>query len=204
MKLYYSPGACSIGIHVLLEEIGKPYELERADLTVPPPDRPLTKVNVKSKVPTLIRDDGSLLTEFGAIATWLARMNPTEDLLPADPEDEARAIEAMDFAIGTVHTMGFARLFRPSRFTANEADHEAVKAQGRAIIEAGYAWLEHALDGKPYIAGDFSIADAAVFYVEFWGAARMNMTLPTHLAGHYARMKARPAVAAVLKQEGFA
>lgn len=204
MKLYYSPGACSIGIHILLEEIGKPYDLEKADLTAPPPDRPLTKINPKSKVPTLTRDDGSVLTEFGAIATWLARTNPTEELIPADPDAEAAAIEAMDFAVGSVHMHGFSRLFRPSKYAPNESDHAAVKAQGREMVDAGFARLDASLAGKHYVAGDFSIADAALFYVEFWGADRMHMTLPANCAAHLARMKSRPAVAAVLRQEGFA
>jgi glutathione S-transferase len=112
MKLYYSPGACSIGIHVLLEEIGKPYDLEAATLTVPVPERPLTQINPKSKVPTLIRDDGSVLTEFGAIATYLARLHPEAHLVPADPDAEARMIEAMDYCVGTIHMHGFSRLFR--------------------------------------------------------------------------------------------
>jgi glutathione S-transferase len=204
MKLHYAPGACSIGIHILLEEIGKPYELEAATLAVAPSERPLTKVNPKSKVPTLVRDDGSVLTEFAAIATWLARTNPEKHLLPSDPDLEARAIEAMDYAVGTIHGQGFARLFRAVRFTPNEADHDAVKATGREMVAAGYAALDAALAGKEYVAGEFSIADAAVFYVEFWGAARMGMTLPANCAAHYARMRARPAVAAVLAKEGFA
>jgi glutathione S-transferase len=204
MKLHYAPGACSIGIHLLLEEIGKPYQLEAVALTVPPSDRPLTKVNPKSKVPTLERDDGSILTEFGAIATWLARTNPERHLIPEDPDHEALAIEALDYAVGTIHAQGFARLFRAARFTPNEADQDVVKAQGRDIVAAGYATLDAMLAGQDYVAGAFSIADAALFYVEFWGAARMGMTLPENCAAHYARMKARPAVAATLQKEGFA
>ena len=77
MKLYYSPGACSLGIHVLLEEIGKPYQTEIVNLREGAQFRPeFTSVNPKSKVPTLQRDDGSVLTEFPAIAVWLARTNP--------------------------------------------------------------------------------------------------------------------------------
>ena len=73
MKLYYAPGACSIGIHVLFEEIGKPYEAERVNLQQGEQYKPpFTSVNPKSKVPTLVRDDGSVLTEFPAIAYWLA------------------------------------------------------------------------------------------------------------------------------------
>ena len=74
MKLMFAPGACSIGIHVLLEEIGKPYETQRVNLQEGAQYKPdFTTINPKSKVPTLVRDDGSVLTEFPAIAYWLAR-----------------------------------------------------------------------------------------------------------------------------------
>ncbi len=92
MKLYYMPGACSIGIHVLLEEIGKPYDLQKIDGAKQEQYGPdFVKINPKSKVPTLQRDDGSVLTEFPAIATWLARKNPETGLLPSDADGDARS-----------------------------------------------------------------------------------------------------------------
>jgi glutathione S-transferase len=204
MKLIFSPGACSIGIHVLLEEIGKPYETEAASLQVPAPERPLTKINPKSKVPTLIRDDGSVLTEFPAIAYWLAKTNPEKHLLPDDVEGATRALEMMDYCVSTLHMQGFSRLFRPSNYAPNESDADAVKTRGREMIDKGFAMLDEKVSGHDYAVGKFSVADAALFYVEFWGAGRMKMTLPPHLAAHFERMKARPAVASVLKAEGFA
>ena len=77
MKLFYAPGACSIGIHVLLEEIGKPYEGVAVNLREGAQHKPeFTAVNPKSKVPTLVDDEGTVRTEFPAIAYWLARTNP--------------------------------------------------------------------------------------------------------------------------------
>src|SRR5215217_926516 len=100
MKLYYSPGACSLGIHVLLEEIGKPFEAVKLNLAGGEQHKPeFTSINPKSKVPTLVRDDGSVLTEFPAIATWLARTNPTADLLPDDVDQQARVLELTDYAV---------------------------------------------------------------------------------------------------------
>ena len=202
-KLFYAPGACSIGIHVLLEEIGKPYEAEAVDLRSPPPERAFTAINPKSKVPTLKRDDGTVLTEFPAIAYWLAMTNPEAKLLPEGADAQARALEAMDYVVATMHMQGFGRMFRPGNFAPSEADHEAVKARGKQIFENGLNVMDGLLAGKDYVTGSFSVADAALFYVEFWGAARMGMTLPANCAAHFARMKARPAVAAVLKKEGF-
>ena len=204
MKLLYGPGTCALGIHVLLEEIGKPYEAQSVNLregehTKPP----FTDVNPKSKVPTLVRDDGSVLTEFPAIAYWLARTNPGQKLLPDGFDDQARVMEAMDYVVATVHMQGFSRLFRASNFSANPADEEAVKARGKEIVEKAFALLDKQLAGKQFVAGTFSVADCALFYVEFW-AGRLGITLPPNLAAHFERMKSRPAVQSALKAEGLA
>jgi len=205
MKLLYAPGACSLGIHALLEEIGKPYESERINLQGGAQyQAPFTSINPKSKVPTLVRDDGSVLTEFPAIAYWLARTNPQAKLLPDDADAQARVLEAMDYVVATMHMQGFTRIFRPGNFSPNEADAEAVKARGKEIFEKGLAVMDKALAGKEYVAGPFSIADAALFYVEFWGAARLKMTLPANCNAHYQRMLARPAVKRMMEQEGLA
>jgi glutathione S-transferase len=205
MKLYYAPGACSLGIHVLLEEIGKPYETAPVNLREGAQYKPdFTAINPKSKVPTLERDDGSVLTEFPAIAYWLAATNPGAKLLSTDPDAQARALEAMDYVVATLHMQGFGRLFRPSGFGPSAADEDAVKARGNEILAKGFALIDKKLDGKDYITGAFSVADAALFYVEFWAVGRFGMTLPPNCAAHYERMKARPAVARVLQQEGLA
>ena len=204
MKLYYAPGACSVGIHVLLEEIGKPYEAQAVNLRegehLKPP---YTDKNPKSKVPALERDDGSVLTEFPAIAVWLARTNPEKHLLPDDAEAQARAFEAMDYCVATLHMQGFQRIARPGNYSSNEAEHDKIKGRGREIMANGLAHIDKSLEGKEYVAGRFSIADAALFYVEFWAAGRAGITLSPNCAAHYARMKARPAVAAVMQKEGL-
>jgi glutathione S-transferase len=205
MKLYFAPGACSLGIHVLLEEIGKPYETAPVNLREGAQYKPeFTAINPKSKVPTLERDDGSVLTEFPAIAYWLAGTNPDAKLLPADVDGQARALEAIDYVVATLHMQGFGRLFRPSGYAPSAADEDAVKARGKEILEKGFALTDKWLAGKDYVTGAFSIADAALFYVEFWATARFGMALPANCAAHYERMRARPAVASVMKQEGLA
>ena len=204
MKLMYSPGACSIGIHVLLEEIGKPYEAQLVNLREGGQFKPeFTSVNPKSKVPTLVRDDGSVLTEYPAIAYWLARTNPDKKPLPDDADAQARVLEALDYAVSTVHMQGFSRLFRAANYTPNPADEDKVKERGKELVEKGFAVLDKALAGKDYLAGSFSIADSALFYVEFWGGKRMNMKLPPNCEAHLNRMLARPAVQRVLQQEGL-
>jgi glutathione S-transferase len=202
MKLYYAPGVCSIGIHVLLEEIGKPYELEAINLREGAQYKPeYTKVNPKSKVPALLRDDGSLQTEYPAIAYWLARSNPFSNLLPDNIDLQARALEIMDYCVATVHMQGFTRIFRPGNFSPDAAQEEAVKARGKEIVAKGFETLNAALAGKEYAVGPFSIADSALFYVEFW-AGRVGIPLPPNCAAHFDRMKNRPAVQRTMQQEG--
>jgi glutathione S-transferase len=205
MKLYYSPGACSIGIHVLLEEIGKTYEASRVNLQEGQQYKPeFTGINPKSKVPTLQRDDGSVLTEYPAIAYWLAASNPEAGLMPEAPDGVARAMEATDYCVATLHMQGFSRIFRPANYAPSEADHDKVKARGEEMFSKGLGVLDKALEGKDYVAGDYSFADSAVFYVSFWWNGRLKKELPANVAAHYGRMKERPAVQRTLEQEGLA
>ena len=100
---------------------------------------------------------------------------------------------------------GFTRIWKPDHFTSNEADHAAVKAKGQEIVDKGLASFNALLAGRDYLGGDrMSIADAALFYLEFWVAERLKQKMPAHVANHYERMRARPAVAKVLKDEGLA
>ena len=203
MKLYYGAGACSIGIHFLLEEIGKPYEAIPVALREGAQYKPdFAAVNPKSKVPTLVDDQGTIRTEYPAIAYWLARTNPYANLLPDNIDHQARALELMDYCVATIHMQGFARLFRTSNFTPNPADEDAVRARGKEIVEKGFATLDAALAGKDYAVGPLSIADSAIFYVEYW-AGRVNIALPPNCAAHLRRMLDRPAMQRMLKAEGL-
>lgn len=205
MKLYYSPGACSVGIHVLLEEIGAPYEAALISTREGAQFKPdFVAVNPKSKVPTLERDDGSILTEYPAVAFWLASSFPTARMLPSGADLQARALECTDYCVATVHMQGFSRIFRPTNFSANEADHPAVKARGEEIITRGFAVLDKTLEGKEWLVGSYSFADTALFYVSFWWSGRLKRELPANIAAHYARMHARPAVQRTFAAEGLA
>ena len=203
--LFHSPGTCSLGIHILLEEIGAPYELTLIDVTKGKQYQPdYLAINPKSKVPALQRADGSLLTEWPAIAAWLALSNPDKNLMPTDPEGLARTLEAVDYIISTVHMHGFTRLWLPIHFSPNEADHPAIREKGRQIFEKGLAHFNAQLEGRDYLGGESpSIADAALFYVTFWKVNRMKQEPPPNLAAHYARMCQRPAVARALQMEGL-
>ncbi len=204
MKLFFAPGACSIGIHVLLHETGAPFEHVKMDLRAGDQFKPeFQAVNPKGKVPALVRDDGTTLTEYPAIAFWIASSFPDAKLMPAGAEAQARAMETTGYCVSTVHMQGFGRIFRPVNFAPSEADHEAVKARGMEIFTKGLATLDKALEGREWIAGDYSFADSAVFYVTFWGGAGLKLDLPANLAAHYQRMLARPAVQTTMQEEGL-
>ena len=204
MKFYMTPGSCTTGIHILLEELELVFEVHLVNLLVGDQDTPAYRaLNPKGTIPTLVRDDGTALTDFVAIAWWLARNWPKRGLLPDDGEEQARVLEVMNHAVGMVHGQGFARIFTTDKFTPSPADHAAVKARGREIVEQGFAVMNDALDGRDYAVGDrFTIADAALFYVEFW-ATRSDIPLPPHCLAHYTRMLTRRAVRQVLAEEGY-
>jgi glutathione S-transferase len=205
-KLYHSPGTCSLGVHCLIEEVGAPYELVKIDLMKGQQHSgEYTAVNAKSKVPALLREDGSLLTEWPAIATWLALTYPEKGLLPTDAEGLARTLEHVDYMVATLHMQGFTRIWRPDHFASSEAEQEVVRKKGRDIYEKGLAHFEAKLDGRDYLGGKApSIADFALFYICFWKANRLKEPFSPNLAAHHARMRARPSVAKALADEGFA
>ncbi|HVE23427.1 MAG TPA: glutathione S-transferase N-terminal domain-containing protein [Acidocella sp.] len=203
MKLFYAPNACSMGIHLLLEEIGEPYQLEKVDFASGAQYKaPFVEINPKSKVPVLQRDDGSYLTEFPAIALYLARAKPAAGLLPAGLDAEARALELLDYLIATVHMRGFTRIFRPTNF-APAADEEWVKQTGKEMIVKAFDLLAPVLGEQDYILGKFSIVEGALFFLEYWARNRAKIQLPANFEAHLDRLLARPATARMLKAEGL-
>lgn len=203
MKLYLTTGSCSTGIHILMEELELVFEAHLVNLLAGDQNTPeYLMLNPKATIPTLVRNDGTALTEFQAIAYWLARSYPKAKLLPGDPDGDARVMELMDFVVGTIHGQGFARIFTTDRFTPNEADFESVRTQGIEIVRQGFAVVNDSLPAQGYVMDSFSIADAALFYVEFW-AYKTGITLPENSLKHYRLMLERPVVRRVLMEEGY-
>ncbi len=198
-----TPGSCSTGIHILLQELDILFECYPVNLLAGDHQQPeFLKMNPKATIPVLVRDDGSVLTEFQAIAWWLARQYPQSKLLPDNAEEEVKVLEVMSYVIGTIHMQGFARIFTTDKFTPNVSDHDWVKQQGRAIVNAGLAYIDGMLSGNVYVTDAFSIADAALFYVEFW-ADKTDFKLPEACMRHYHKMLDRPAVRQILAEEGY-
>lgn len=203
MKFYMTPGSCSTGIHILLEELELLFEVYIVNLLAGDQRKPeYLALNPRGSVPTLVPDDGTPLTSFQDIAWWLARNYPKAGLLPESAADEARVHEVMDYVLNNIHGQGYTRIFTTANYSSDESMHAAIQASGREIVGKGLAAMDALLAGRDYVTGKFGIADAALFYVEFW-ADKIKLELPPNCLAHYRRMLQRPAVRQVLMEEGY-
>lgn len=194
MKLYHSPGSCSTGIHVLLAEIGCDFDVEFVNLKAGAQKQAAFQaVSTKGKVPALVRDDGSVLTEFQAIAFWLAKAHPEAGLLPLDLAGQTRVLEALDYMVGSVHMRGYTFILATSKFLDDPAGQAALRAHGLEVVKDGLTRLEAMLGDKPYLFGDFTIADAGLFYICRF-AARIPLDLSPRMQAFHDRMMQRPGV----------
>lgn len=205
MKFFYAPGACSLGIHFLLEEIGTEYEAVPVVIKEGEQFKPdYVSINPKSKVPVLERDDGSILTEFGVIAHWLANTVGAEKFKSRNLEEELRTREILDYVVGTAHMQGYSRILRPQKYTPNEADLEWVRDKGREIVFCSLEILSRKLGDNPFIMGErLSIADAAMLYTLFWAIHRLDLDVPRNIRDLYYRLIKRPAAEDAFRQEGL-
>jgi len=211
LKFYMTPGSCSTGIHILLEELDLPFEVTIINLPAGDHRTPVYRViNPKGTIPALMLDDGRVLTEFQAIAYWLASAYPRGKLLPQDAAQAAAVIELMDYVVGTVHGQGYTRIFTTDNYVPAGLDEaqrahwlDAVQAKGREIVMQAFDVIEARMPPDGYVTGPgLTIADAALFYVEFW-ADKLGLALPTRCAAHYQLMRSRPVVRRVLMEEGY-
>jgi glutathione S-transferase len=211
LQFYMTPGSCSTGIHILLEELDLPFQVSIVNMPAGDHRRPdYLALNPKGTIPTLVLDDGRALTEFQAMAYWLARSYPRKRLLSEDPLLAAQTLELMDYVVGTVHGQGYTRIFTTERYLPTglgDADNAAwmqgIQARGREIVAEAFTLIDARLPDTGYAMGaDFSIADAALFYVEFW-ADKTDLPLPPRCTAHYQLARARPVVQRVLREEGY-
>jgi glutathione S-transferase len=188
MKLYYSPGACSLSPHIVLEEGIFRYETERVDLTS----------NSNGYVPALLLDDGQVLTEGPAIVQYLADHAPETRLAPpVDSMERYRLMEWLNFISTELHK-SFGTLFNPQ---APEAWKDLVKTQ----LARRFDYVNSRLDGKVWLMGDdFTVVDAYLFTVLGWGNyVGVDLAPWPNLIAYQGRVAARPAVQAALKAEGL-
>ena len=200
MKLYYSPGACSLSPHIALSEAGLPFELVKVDLRAKTTEAgdDYTKVNPKGSVPALALDDGSVLTEGPAIVQMIADKAADKKLAPANGSTERyRLQEWLNFISTDLHK-SFGPLFAP-----NLSDDTKQFFKDR--IAKYFAYADKQLAGKDYLLGSqFSVADGYLFVMLSW-AERMKIDTSAYpnLNAYKARVGARPAVQAALVKEGL-
>lgn len=201
MKLYYTPGACSLAAHIVLREAGAKLSLVRVDLKAHKTEHgdDFTAINPKGYVPALQLDDGRVLTEVAAVVQYIADTYPSTKLAPiAGTFERAQLQEQLNF-IATEFHKAFASLFSP-----DIAD--TARAAGIKKIESRLDFFERTFsDGRAYLMGnDFSVADAYLFTISTWsGHMKIDLTKWPKVAAFAARVRARDKVQETLKAEGL-
>jgi glutathione S-transferase len=200
MKLYYSPGACSLSPHIALHEAGLAHELVKVDLKEKKTEtgEDFAKINPKGQVPALMLDSGELLTEGPVIVQVIADKAAGKNLAPANGTDERYKMqEWLNFTTSELHK-NFSPLFNP-------AIPDEVKKFFADRIMGKFKYTDSQLAGRDYLMGkQFTVADGYLFVMTAW-ADRMKLDLSglPNLMAFKARVAARPNVQAALKMEGL-
>jgi glutathione S-transferase len=198
MKLYYSPGACSLSPHIILKELGLPYQLIKVDLRAKTTETGANflAINPKGQIPTLELDSGEMLSEGVAIVQYLADLAPEKGLMPITGMARYRQLEWLNFISSELHK-GFSPLFNPGM-------NDEGKQMARTNLQNKFKTLEGALGAGNFLMGSsFTLADAYLFTVLSW-ANYAKVELPVYLQDYLKRVALRPAVQAALSAEGLA
>ena len=193
MKLYYSPGACSLADHIALHEAGLSFEHEKVDLKAKKTESgaDFTTINPKGYVPALTLDGGETLSENVAILDWISQQAP--QLAPGGAMGRTHLLEMLAYISTEIH-----KSFKP--FFAGGSDED--KAKAGAMITRRMAYLAERLDGDYLFGSAMSVADAYLFVMTLW-AGKMGVSVPDKVAALRDRMMARPAVRTAMTHEGL-
>ena len=201
MKLYYAPGSCALSPHIVLEEAGLAYTLDKVNLktkqTASGDD--FTALNPKGYVPALQLDDGTVLTEGPAIVQYLADLVPAKALAPANGTLPRYQLQSWLTFIGTELHKSFSPFFNP-------AATPEMKDIARGNLERRLGYVDAQLADRDFLLGEaFSVADAYLFTVLSWSKVpQLDLSKWPHVLAFQARVSARPAVQRALKAEGLA
>lgn len=202
--LYYSPRACSLAVHVVLEWIGEPYDIVKVDIHHPDPA--YTRINPAGAVPAFDHGGGEALTQCAAILNYLALKHPEVDLLDErSPEHRAELVKWTSFLTGDLHP-AFWPVFLPGRYTTNESAsaRDGVKAAGLKLVRAKLALLDRQVGGHGWIVGDKrTIVDAYATPMLAWAASMLPGGLADYpsLRSHREHMLSDPAVRRAMAAE---
>lgn len=200
MKLYFTPGACSMAPHIVLREAGYDFDLEKVNLATKRTagGGDYTRINPKGYVPALTLDDGQILTEVGVIMQYLADQKPASGLAPvAGTMDRYRLMEWLNFVATEIHKQ-IGPLFNP-KITPEWKENQITRFNGRCDF------LAEKLAGRQYLMGDrFTVADAYLFTALNWcNLLGISLDPWPALKDYLARVAARPAVRETMKAEGL-
>jgi glutathione S-transferase len=201
MKLFYSPGACSLSPNIVAHEAGIELRLQKVDTktkTVASPGD-FWAINPKGYVPALELDDGQILTEGPTIVQYLADLKPQSGLIPPPGTLERyRVQEALGYVNSEIHKT-YSPLFRAET-------PEQVRVERQEYLLKRYALVDKKLEGRQYLFGNqFTVADAYLFTVTTWArAVKVDLSGLAQLQGFQERVAARPAVKAAMQAEGLA
>ncbi|MBU9829682.1 glutathione transferase GstA [Rahnella sp. FC061912-K] len=200
MKLYYKSGACSLSPHIILREADLDFSIEKVDLATKKTETgdDFLAVNPKGQIPTLLLNDGTILTEGVAIVQYLADQKPDRQLMPEQGTlARYHALEWLNYIATELHK-GFSPLFNPKT-------PEDFKAVTRDALSKKFAYVNESLKNNHFLLGArFSVADAYLFTVMGWAKAlKFDLSALTELNAYLDRVAARPAVDAALTAEGL-
>ena len=193
MKLYYSPGACSLADHIALHEARLSFEHEKVDLKTKRTEsgNDYMAINPKGYVPALTLDTGETLSENIAILDWIARQDSA--LRPAGTMGNTHLLEALAFISTEIH-----KSFKP--FFAGGSDEE--KAKAGAVIVKRMTYLSDTMRGDYLFGGGVSAADCYLFVMLLW-VAKLHIDAPAKLVAFRELMMTRPAVQKAMSHEGL-
>lgn len=207
LKLFYAPNACSLAVHIALNEAGADFEPIRLDLKAGDQRKPeYLAVNPKGRVPALVTPRGTL-TEVAVILGWIANMFQSAHLKPEGDFFAFSEMQSFNLFLSSTLHVAFAHLLRPERWADSDAAKAELRAKTPSNLVALFGLVEERLaDGRPWVMGaQYTVADCYLYVFARWleregagGAAAMPLTV-----AHRARMQQRPAVQKTLATEGL-
>lgn len=203
IKLWYSPGACSLAPHIVLNEAGIEFESLKLDIFAGYAEE-FRQINPKMRVPVL-SIDGEIITEVHAIMTAISQLAPERHLLGKTDLEIVRAYEWMNWLSGVLHGQAFGSVLRATRYSDDPTTYASIEAKGLLTVQECFATIDERLSNGPAVGSRFTAVDAYLYTCYRWGAS-----LGLDMRGKYPKFTSLvdnfinyPSVQTTLKDEGI-